>query len=183
MAADIRVSTLTSAPADIRYCCRCATPLATRTVAGKPRRHCPECGYIHFIEPRVGVGAMVIESGKLLLIKRAVPPEKGLWSLPAGYADIGEPPADTAVREVWEETRLRVRIERLLDVYHNPPEQGGAAIFILYLAHLAGGELTASDDALDAGFFGPNEMPELAFASTRDAVRRLASLSFRVSDC
>ena len=162
-----------SAPADIRYCCRCASPLSTRVIAGKPRRNCPECGYIHFIEPRVGVGVMVVEAGKLLLVQRGIPPEKGLWSLPAGYADIGEAPAVTAVREVREETQLSVAIERLVDVYHNPPEQGGASIFILYQARIVGGELKASDDALDAGFFGPQDMPELAFASTRDAVRRL----------
>ena len=116
---------------------------------------------------------MVVESGRLLLVKRGVPPEKGLWSLPAGYADLGEAPAVTAVREVREETQLEIEIERLVDVYHNPPEQGGASIFILYQARLKGGNLKASDDALDVGFFGPKDMPELAFASTRDAVRRL----------
>ena len=144
-------------------------------VAGKLRRSCPECGYIHFVEPRVGVGVMVIEAAKLLLVQRGVPPGKGLWSLPAGYADIGEAPAVTAVREVHEETNLSVVIESLVDVYHNPPEQGGAAIFILYQARVAAGELKAADDALDAGFFAPDELPELAFASTRDAVRRMLS--------
>ena len=108
-------------------------------------------------------------------MQRGVPPEKGLWSLPAGYADVGEAPAVTAVREVREETNLSIVIEGLVDVYHNPPEQGGAAIFILYQARVTAGELKAADDALDAGFFAPAELPELAFASTRDAVRRMLS--------
>lgn len=163
-----------TAPTSLRYCCRCATALATRTLAGRPRRVCPACGHIHFVEPRLGVGVMVLERGRLLLVKRAKPPERGRWSLPAGYVDIDEAPAAVAVRETREETGLAVAVDGLLGVYHNPPEQGGAAVFILYRARLDGGaqNLLAGDDAAEAAFFAPDELPELAFASTRDAVAR-----------
>ena len=164
-----------SAPDDIRYCCRCAAAMTTRAAAGKPRRVCSACGYIHFIEPKVGVGVMVVEDGQLLLVQRAIPPAKGRWSLPAGYADVGESPPATAVREVLEETGLQVEITRLVDVYHNPPEQGGASIFILYQACRISGHLQAADDAMAAGFFALDELPELAFSSTHDAVRRLCA--------
>lgn len=145
----------------------------TRRVAGKPRRACPACGYVHFVEPKVGVGVLILdEAGKILLVQRAMPPEQGKWSLPAGYVDAGEDPAATAVREALEETHLRVETVGLVDVFHNPPEQGGASIFILYRARLVGGDLHAGDDASQARFFASNELPELAFKSTVEAVRR-----------
>jgi ADP-ribose pyrophosphatase YjhB (NUDIX family) len=163
-----------SAPAQVVYCCRCAAAMDTRVIGGKPRRTCPACGYIHFVEPKVGVGVMVVEGAKLLLVQRAMAPEKGKWSLPAGYVDSGEDPAQVAVREALEETGLEVEVSALVDVYYNPPGQGGASIFILYRAQVLGGTLTPGDDALAAAFFALDQLPELAFKSTYDAVRRLS---------
>lgn len=148
--------------------------MITRSVGDKPRRACPGCGYVYFTDPKVGVGVFVVNEGKLLLIQRRVPPQKGKWSIPAGFVDRGEDPKATAVREAFEETNLRVVIEGLIDVYFNPTAKGpGASIFILYRARLLGGELRAGDDATDAGFFSLDSLPEIAFASTRDAIQRL----------
>jgi ADP-ribose pyrophosphatase YjhB (NUDIX family) len=164
--------TLNSAPEYIRYCPRCATPMIDRQVGDKIRRACPNCGHIHFTDPKVGVGVVVLANDRILLIKRAMHPNRGKWSLPAGYLDYGEDPQETAAREVLEETNLQVVINGLVDVYYNAQvlEQGGASIFILYRAQLVNGRLKAGDDADDAAFFGPGELPELAFDSTRDAV-------------
>lgn len=145
----------------------------TQQVADKPRRVCPACRYVYFTDPKVGVGVAVVEDGRLLLIKRAMNPERGKWSLPAGFIDQGEDPKDAAAREALEETGLIVRIENVLDVFHNPPGAGGASVFILYRAQTIGGELAAADDAADAGFFALDQLPELAFASTKAAVARL----------
>lgn len=114
------------------------------------------------------------DEGKILLVKRAMTPEKGKWSIPAGFLDHAEDPISTAEREVLEETNLRVVIAGLVDVYYNAEAltQGGASIFILYRARLVGGDPKAGDDADEADFFGSGELPELAFTSTRDAVRR-----------
>jgi ADP-ribose pyrophosphatase YjhB (NUDIX family) len=120
------------------------------------------------------VGVLVEREGKILLVRRTMMPEQGKWSIPAGFIDRGEDPQEVAVREAYEETNLRVEIEELVDVYYNEPTgQGGASIFILYRARLLGGELEAGDDADAVGFFAPDELPELAFASTRDALRVL----------
>jgi 8-oxo-dGTP diphosphatase len=163
-----------SAPSHIAYCPRCAHPMETRQVGDKKRRVCPECEFIHFTDPKVGVGVLVLQDEKVLLVKRKMTPERGKWSIPAGFLDYGEDPKVTAEREVLEETNLQVKIYDLLDVYYNRDalEKGGASIFILYKARLKGGELEAGDDAAAAGFFGPEELPELAFASTRDAIRK-----------
>jgi ADP-ribose pyrophosphatase YjhB (NUDIX family) len=116
---------------------------------------------------------LVVDGGKILLVRRTMDPERGKWSLPSGYLDHGEDPKETAVRETLEETNLRVAIDGLLDVYQNPPAQGGASIFILYRARLLGGEARAGDDVDAVGFFSPDDLPELAFASTFAAIRLL----------
>ena len=149
--------------------------MMTRVVGDKPRRACTACDFIHFTDPKVGVGVLVLAGEKILLVRRTMAPEIGKWSIPAGYLDHGEDPAVTAVREAKEETGLLVEIEKLLDVYHNPPEQGGATIFILYLAKWVGGTLQAGDDADAADFFSLDDLPELAFASTMAAVKMLVT--------
>lgn len=112
---------------------------------------------------------------KLLLVKRIMAPEIGKWSVPAGFLDAGEDPRKTAVKEVFEETNLEVEIGDLVDVYFNEDaiNQGGASIFILYEGKVLGGELRAGDDAAAARFFGPDELPELAFASTLAVVKSI----------
>jgi len=143
-------------------------------VDDRPRRVCPACGYVHFTDPKVGVGVLVVEGDRVLLVRRGVAPERGKWSLPAGFLDQGEDPRATAAREALEEVGLTVAVEELLDVFHNPPGRGGASIFILYRARRLAGEPTPGDDADDARFFPFDALPELAFASTRAAIDRLS---------
>lgn len=166
-------SSVASAPDWFAFCPRCGSPMRTQRVADKPRRICPSCRYVYFTDPKVGVGVAVVENGRLLLVKRAMNPERGKWSLPAGFVDQGEDPKETAAREALEETGLIVQIEGVLDVFHNPPGAGGASVFILYRAQVIGGRLLAGDDAADAGFFALDQLPELAFTSTKAAVARL----------
>jgi ADP-ribose pyrophosphatase YjhB (NUDIX family) len=173
MAASPEQPVADSAPEWFAYCPRCAAAMRTEPVMDKPRRVCPACGYVYFTDPKVGVGVAVVEDGRLLLVRRAVNPGHGKWSLPAGFVDQGEDPRATAAREALEETGLIVEIGAVLDVFFNQPGQGGASIFILYRAERTGGELNAGDDADEVGFFAPDELPELAFDSTRAAVAHL----------
>ncbi len=118
------------------------------------------------------MGAVVRDDkGALLLVRRGVPPAKGLWALPAGYVDAGEDPRRAAEREVREETGLAVSCGAIVDVY---PGGGGASFFLAFEAVLVGGVLAAADDATDAGFFPLDDLPELGFASTIEIVRTLA---------
>jgi 8-oxo-dGTP diphosphatase len=165
--------TISSAPETIKFCSHCGVPMETRRVGDKPRRACPDCGFIHFTDPKVGVGVFVLHEGKVLLVRRMVHPAIGKWSIPAGFVDQGEDPQETAVREALEETNLQVEIEGLIGVYHNPPAEGGASIFIMYRAKLLGGRLQAGDDADAAAFFPPNDLPDIAFASTLAAIEQI----------
>ena len=151
-----------------RHCTDCGAALGQE----RPHPVCTGCGRTQHRDPKVGVGAVARdEAGGLLLVRRGVAPGKGLWALPAGYVDAGEDPRDAAAREVLEETGLVVRCLDVVDVY---PGGGGASFFIAFTAQVVGGVLFAGDDALDARFFGLDALPELAFPSTHDVVRRLA---------
>ncbi len=161
---------------DYVYCPRCGARLVERQAGGKIRQACPACDFVYYADPKVGVGVVVLEGGKILLVQRNMNPERGKWSLPAGFVDHGEDPAAVAVRETLEETGLEVTVTGLVDVYYNPPDSpagGGASIFILYQARRRGGALQAGDDADAAGFFALDELPELAFHSTRSVIERL----------
>lgn len=154
----------------VRFCQRCATALTTRRVGDRDRPACPGCGFVHYADPKVGVGVLLTDAGRVLLVQRTVPPGKGLWSLPGGFLDAGEDPRATAAREVLEETGLRVSVGRVLDVFYNGTGPG-ASIFLLYEAEYRGGEPVAGDDAGNAAFFPRADLPDLAFASTAAAVR------------
>lgn len=156
----------------MNYCPACGHGLEDRKAFGRIRRVCPACGFIFFREPKVAAGALVQRDGQVVLIRRAVMPRKGYWALPAGYMEYDERPEEAALREVHEETGLRVEITGILDVYpmENPNRRG---IIVVYWAKWLEGELTPSDDASDACWFGPDALPEqVAFDSTISAFRR-----------
>jgi ADP-ribose pyrophosphatase YjhB (NUDIX family) len=161
---------------DIQFCPRCGHRLEQRAVYGALRPVCPACGRIHFIDPKVAVGVLIQDAGRLLLIKRGNDPERGKWSMPAGFVDAGEDPARAAEREALEETGLAVRVTGLLDVYARQRATDGSDILIVYLAQVTGGQLRPGDDAEAAGYFDPESLPELAFDSTASIIARWRAL-------
>jgi 8-oxo-dGTP diphosphatase len=155
-----------------RFCGTCGGPLR----AGDRHPVCTSCGRTSFRDPKVGVGAVVLdEQDRLLLVRRGVEPGRGRWALPAGYVDADEDPRAAAAREVAEETGLEVEVGAVVDVYAGEGTGGGASFFLAFEARLVGGTLGAADDVDDARFFDLDALPPLDFASTTDAVRRLAS--------
>jgi ADP-ribose pyrophosphatase YjhB (NUDIX family) len=156
---------------DINFCVRCGHAVEPREAYGAMRPVCPQCGRVHFIDPKVAVGVVIERAGKLLLIRRANDPERDKWSFPAGFVDGGEDPARAAAREAREETGLTVRLTGLLDVVARASEIEGADFVIVYRAEVVAGVPTPGDDASEVRFFGPDEVPELAaFASTHKII-------------
>ena len=149
------------------FCSRCGGPMRSELRYGQPRPVCPACGFIHFANPRVAASVFVAEGDRVLLVRRRVAPEKGSWALAAGFVELGEPPEAAAVREMKEETGLDVVIEGLLDLGFNEADK---VIVILYRARAVGGILEGGDDVAEARWFTRDELPELAFQSTRRAV-------------
>lgn len=113
--------------------------------------------------PIVGVGALMIENGKLLLIRRGAKPGRGRWSIPGGLVELGEQVQDAVVREVKEECGLDIEVERLMDVFDSitRDEKGRIQyqfVVVNFLAKIEGGILKNADDVLEAKWVPLNEV-------------------------
>lgn len=149
------------------FCSSCGSHLESTYLFGRLRPQCPRCGHIHFQDPKVAAAALIEDGGNVLLVRRSNSPEQGKWTLPGGFVDADEDPAEAAVREVGEETGLRVEITGLVDVIHGQEHTLGADIVIVYRGVIVGGTLSAADDADAARLFARGSLPDLAFQATK----------------
>jgi ADP-ribose pyrophosphatase YjhB (NUDIX family) len=155
-----------STSSEARFCIVCGRRLETQIAAGRLRPVCPNCGHIHFSDPKVAVGVLIEKEGEILLVRRVNTPGEGKWTLPSGFVDSGEDPREAAARECLEETNLEIQVGDLVDVFFSQEHPRGASIFIVYRAEILSGFPRAQDDADAIGFFTPQDIPPLAFAST-----------------
>ncbi len=127
---------------------------------GRQRPTCPECGYVVFFDPKVAAVVLVETDGKLVMIRRGAEPEVGRWAFPSGYVDRGEAVEDAAVREVAEETGLRVELTDFIGLYSRT---GATVVLAVYAAKVVAGELEAGFDATEVALMDPEELPQLPF--------------------
>ncbi len=153
----------------VLYCQECGTALHAVHQEDRERPTCPTCGYIHYLDPKVAVAVIVGDQKGVLLGRRRIDPGSGRWSFPAGYVNRGEVLEEAAVREVWEETGLDVRIDRLFGVYS---ERGNAVILIVYTAVAGDQEPAAGPEVSEVGWFSPDDLPPLAFPHDRAIIVR-----------
>ncbi len=146
-----------------KYCSTCGGTLATREIAGRPRSVCTGCSTIHYVNPVPASAVVLVENGNILLVKRAVEPKQGLWSLPAGFIEIDETVRECALRELKEETGLEAELDGVVDVLSVFDDPRYVCLLVVFAAHRVGGQLAAGDDAADAAFFGPDDLPPIAF--------------------
>ncbi len=152
------------------YCPLCGTPLAEQVVDDRPRQACPACGYVHWRNAKPCAGALVVRNGKVLLVRRRIDPFCGYWDIPGGFCEVDEHPAETAIREVCEETGLDVELTGLLGLWLDD-YQGSATLNVYYLARPLGQRLRVGDDADGAAWFAPTALPpRIAFENGRRAL-------------
>lgn len=152
---------------EVNFCPRCGAALEQAERFGRLRPVCPACGWIYFPDPKVAVAVLIEQEEGVLLVRRANDPQRGLWTLPAGFVDAGEDPVRAAERECLEETGLHVRVGHLLDVMSGQEHPRGAHIVIFYQGEIVSGSLRAEDDVDRAAFFRRDQLPPLAFSTTQ----------------
>jgi 8-oxo-dGTP diphosphatase len=125
--------------------------------------------------PLVGVGAIIIEEGRVVLVKRGHPPLEGKWSIPGGVLEVGETLRKAVAREALEETGLAVEPGELLGVFERvlPDEQGRMKyhyVLIDFLCRRVAGELAAGDDASEVRWLRREELASLELARETEEV-------------
>ena len=113
--------------------------------------------------PFVGVGAVIVDDGHVLLVKRGREPLAGQWSLPGGAVEVGETLEECLVRELREETGLDVEVGPVIEVFDRITHDAGGRVeyhFVLvdYLCWPIGGELRAASDVDDARYVAPEAL-------------------------
>ncbi|MBL28982.1 MAG: NUDIX hydrolase [Rhodospirillaceae bacterium] len=133
------------------------------------RMVCTDCGFIHYRNPLVVVGAVCAWEGRILLCRRAIDPRRGYWTIPAGYLELKETTQHGAAREAWEEAGARIAPEDVLAVYSIPRL---SQVQVIYRAPLMSPDIEAGPESLEVGLFGWSEIPweDLAFPSVRWAL-------------
>lgn len=151
------------------FCASCGTRLVLRELEGRERPVCPQCGRVVYYDPKLAAACVIERDGRTLMVKRAVQTGYGLWSMPGGYVDRGEPVETAAAREVVEETGLLVEIDQLIGLFS---DAGNPVVVAAYAATEVGGDLVPGPESLDAGFFALDELPPLAFPRDEQILRR-----------
>jgi 8-oxo-dGTP diphosphatase len=138
--------------------------------------------------PLIGVGAIIVENGRVVLVKRGHPPLLGEWSIPGGVLEVGEMLRQAAVREAREETGLGVEPGEILGVYDRILREGDRLqyhyVLIDFLCRRVSGEIRAGSDADEVRWFERREIDALNLApETADVVRKGLDAANRSSSC
>ena len=161
------------------YCPVCGEEFESKVLRENelPRLVCKnqECRYVFYLDPKLVACVIVEKDNRIILLKRAMSPERGKWVMPGGYVDRGEKVEEAAVRETKEECEIDIELKELFGVYSYP---GYLEAVIVYLAEYKSGTLAAGDETTDIKLIGIEDIPwdHLAFESTRDALKDYCAL-------
>lgn len=147
---------------DADYCPLCGNGLEEKFVEGRKRLYCAECDQIVWKNPKLASGTLVTRSNEVLLIKRGAEPEKGTWSIPAGFVEWGEASKEGAVRELEEETAIKVEAEDMTFEGNLLVEHPDGKFLVVNVHRVdfsdTEGEISAGDDAEEARFWSLDEI-------------------------
>lgn len=129
-----------------------------------PRRQYPD-------QPLIGVGAVIVQDGKILLVKRAFDPGAGKWSVPGGLVELGEKLSEACVREAEEETGLKVQVLELINVFDMIDRDDSGKVkyhyvLVEFLAKPVGAELKPNAEVAELGWFTRVETKDLDMTRT-----------------
>ncbi len=161
----------------MNYCSHCGSSQLRYTIPENEhvaRYICLGCNKIHYQNPKIVVGCLAVQAGKILLCRRAISPRKGYWNLPAGFMELHETAEEGAKRETREETHAEVEIVRLHSVYSVVHVN---QVMLHFLAEIITDDFQINDESSEIRLFSPEQIPweELAFSSNRFALEKYLS--------
>ena len=165
----------TNNPGDYRFCPYCASTLTLREDGLLNRLACPSCNWIYYRNPVAAAGGVVLRGQRICLVRRAIEPRLGDWTLPAGFVEYDETPQQCAERELEEETGLQVQATGIHGVYEGFDDPRHHVVLVIYrMRETVEREAIAGDDADQVGFYELDDLPgPIAFRAHRIALEDL----------
>lgn len=142
----------------MNFCNRCGGALREEIPTGDNRlRHvCQNCEHIHYLNPRVIVGCIPVWQEKILLCRRNIEPQSGLWTLPAGFLELGETMEQGAMRETLEESQAKVEISHMFGIYDIPHI---GQVYTIYAAKMLNGHFGVTAESSEVALFSADQIP------------------------
>lgn len=137
------------------------------------RKTCEDCGFIHYENPKIIVGAVCTwgegKAERYLMCRRAIEPRRGFWTMPSGYMELNETTEAGAAREVWEEARARITIDALLGIYNLPTI---SQVHVVYRGAMITPDHDAGPESLETQMLLWDDLPwnDLAYPTVRWAL-------------
>ncbi len=173
----------------MKYCSQCGLKLIHRIPEkdDRPRFICEACEMIHYENPKMVVGTIPAWEDKILFCKRAIEPQYGKWTLPAGFLENGETVEEGAVRETWEEAGATV-VDLKPYAFYNLTFVN--QVYLMFQARLPELAFSAGDESLEVVLYSEDEIPwdDLAFPVIRKTLQcyfkdlKSGRLSFYMDD-
>lgn len=156
----------------MKFCSACGAGviLVIPEADNRERHVCSVCSTIHYVNPKIVTGCIVEWGDQILLCRRAIEPRYGLWTVPAGYMEIGESTLQAARRETLEEANANVEIIDLYMVINLPHVD---QVYLMYRSRLLDGHYSSGPESLEVMLCEEPDIPwnEIAFPAIREALK------------
>ncbi len=157
----------------MKFCSECGSQVTRFIPAGDNRLRdvCQICETVHYQNPKMVVGCLPEWEDKVLLYRRAIEPQYGKWTLPAGFMENGETTLQGALRETVEEAGARVEILHLFTLYNLPHIN---QVYLMFRARLLDLDFAPGEESLEVALFSEAEIPwsEIAFLTIEKTLRQ-----------
>jgi ADP-ribose pyrophosphatase YjhB (NUDIX family) len=160
----------------MKFCSNCGNKVTQQIPDGDNRLRfvCDHCNTVHYENPLVIVGVLPEYKQQILLCKRAIEPQKGRWTLPAGFLENDESTLEGALRECYEEANASVIDNELYALYDIPYIN---QVYVFYRGKLANKAFGPSSESTEVALFSEHDIPwdELAFPVVKAVLKRYLS--------
>ncbi|MCZ6873776.1 MAG: NUDIX hydrolase [bacterium] len=150
------------------YCPHCSSSFVDKLLHGYTRQVCPDCGFVFWQNPAVGVAVIILDGDRVVLGRRSRGVYQGAWCIPCGYVEYDEEVRLAAQREFQEETGLVVEVGEVYAVHSNFHNPAMHTVGIWFRGVVKGGALQPDDDLDEVAYVALRDLPaNLAFPTDR----------------